>query len=102
IERKKQLKLFSAINYRQAMSEVENIIETYKKPSVAFIRHLHKILTENDPATDGEPGKFRTKPVKIRNSKMGDFYPAHHLKVSEFIEVYASQFPKNENLPDLI
>ena len=102
IERKKQLKLFSAINYRQAMSEVEDIIKTYKKPSVRFIRHLHKILTENDPATDGEPGKFRSKPVKIRNSKMGDFHPAHHLKVNEFMELYASKFPENENLPDLI
>lgn len=102
IERKRQLKLFSAINYRQAMGEVEDIIKTHKKPSVRFIRHLHKVLTENDPATDGEPGKLRTKPVKIRNSKIGDFHPAHHLKVNEFMELYASQFPENENLPDLI
>lgn len=102
IERKKQLKLFSAINYRQAMNEVEQIITTYKQPSVRFIRHLHKILTENDPATDGEPGKFRSNPVKIRNSKMGDFFPAHHLKVSEFMETYADQFHKNENIPDLV
>lgn len=102
VERKKQLKLFSAINYRQAMSEVEEIISTYNKPSVAFIRHLHKLLTENDPATDGEPGKFRMKPVKIRNSKLGDFYPAHHVKVSEFMDIFAQQYPLNDQMPDLV
>jgi Fic family protein len=102
IERKKQLKLFSAINYRQAMSEVEEIIATYKRPSVAFIRHLHKLLTENDPATDGEPGKFRAGPVKIGNSKLGDFYPAHHLKVGEFMDVFTRQFRLHEYMPDLV
>ena len=102
IERKKQLKLFSAINYRQAISEVEAVISKYKKPSIAFIRHLHKILTENDPATEGEPGKFRKKPVKIRNSKFGDFYPANHLKIDEFMELFVLQFPENIHTPDLV
>lgn len=101
-ERKAQLKLFSAINYKNAMSEVENIVKEYKKISVGFVRHIHKILTENDPATSGEPGKFRTTEVIVQNSKLGDFYPAHELKVPEFMDEYVKDSHNREALPNLI
>lgn len=101
-ERKAQLKLFSAINYKIAIGEVESIIRNYKVISVPFIRHLHKVLTENDPATAGIPGDLRKTSVVIQNSKLGDFYPAHELKISDFINRYVKDSVDRKEFPDLI
>lgn len=100
-EVKKKLKLFSAVNYRSSISEVERITKKYTKIEVGLIRHLHKVLTENDPSTKGTPGKFREKDVKIANSRLGDFYPANHVKVPEFIDEFVVQVNKND-IPTLI
>ncbi len=89
-EAKKRLKLFSAINYRVTINELEKIISDYKKLDVKLIRHLHKILTENDPATTGTPGKFREKEVKIHNTQLGDFYPATHVKIPELMDEFVA------------
>ncbi len=98
---KKKLKLFSAINYRISINELSRVCGDYKRIDIKLIRHLHKILTENDPATTGIPGKFREKDVKIDNSKLGDFYPAYHVKVSEFMDVFVKRI-NSEKLPKLI
>lgn len=102
IELKKELKLYSAINYKMAMGEVEDIIRGHKKVDLSLIRHLHKSLTENDPATTGEPGKFRMKDVIIRNSKLGDFYPATSTKVGEFMDDLVTQTAAKKDYPSLI
>jgi Fic family protein len=101
-ERKVQLKLFSAINYRMAMNEIEGIVGAYKKIDLPLIRHLHKILSENDPATKGVPGKFREEDVRIRSSRLGDFIPPHHLKVDELMGRFAAEIPNRKDLPSLI
>lgn len=101
-ERKKELKLYSAINYRVAMNEIEEIIGTHKRIDLSLVRHLHKILTENDPATKGESGVFRTSEVKIRNSKLGDFYPAAAIKVNDHMERMVEEIADREDLPTLV
>lgn len=101
-ERKAQLKLFSAINYKSAMDEVEDIIKTYKSLSIRFVRHLHKILTENDPATSGVPGAFRKHQVVIENSKLGDFWPADPMKITEFMDRFVKATHERHSLPQLI
>ncbi len=101
-ERKKELKLFSAINYRLAMNEIEDIVGGYNKIDVALIRHLHKILTENDPATSGKPGLFRESDVKIRNSRSGDFIPPPHLKVNDYVGRLVDEIANRQNLPSLV
>jgi len=63
-ERKKELKLFSALSYKFTINELERIIAEYKKIDTAVIRHIHKLLTENDPSTHGEAGSFRQSQVK--------------------------------------
>jgi len=80
-DKKVQLKLFSAINYKTTISKIEEIIGTTKKLDLRMVRHLHKLLTENDPSTKGTPGKFRTTEVKIQNSRLGDFYPPSAIDV---------------------
>ena len=101
-EKKKKLKLFSAINYKVAMGEVEDIIKGYTKIDLVLTRHLHKVLTENDPATKGTPGKFRTNEVVIQNSKLGDFYPAHPTKVDEFMATLIKQVVEKKDYPSLL
>ncbi len=101
-EKKKRLKLFSAINYKIAMGEVESIISGHKKVDLSLIRHLHKILTENDPATKGLPGSFRKNEVMIQNSKLGDFYPAHPTKVDEFMDELIKQVEQRKDYPSLL
>ena len=100
-EAKKRLKLFSAINYRTSIAELERIYKSYKKIDKGFVRHLHKVLTENDPSTSGVPGKFREREVKITNSRLGDFYPANPIKINEFIDELVQELEKHE-LPYLI
>lgn len=101
-EKKKQLKLFSAINYKMAMGELESIIKSHKRIDTALIQRLHKILTENDPATRGTPGKFREKEVKIQNSKSGDFYPAFPKKIDEFMDDFVQQVTERADFPSLL
>lgn len=101
-EKKKKLKLFSAINYKIAMGEVEDIIKGHTKIDLSLIQHLHKVLTENDPATKGTPGKFRTNEVVIQNSKLGDFYPAHPTKVDEFMDTLVKQVVQKKDYPSLL
>lgn len=101
-ERKKQLKLFSAINYRSAIDNVENIAKEYDTMSLALIRHIHKLLTHDDPATSGTPGMFRKKDVKISNSRLGDFHPPSHVFIEEFIKKYVEKIDGLTELPVLI
>lgn len=101
-EKKKQLKLFSAINYKMTVDELENIVKKYRKIDLILIRHLHKLLTENDPATTGQAGNFRKKEVIIRNSKLGDFYPTHPLKVDEFMERFSKEIDQRNDYPTLL
>jgi Fic family protein len=96
-ERKKALKLFSAINVRFTINELENIVKSYSDFDIALIRHLHKTLTENDPWTKGVPGKLRNNDVKISNSRLGDFYPPSHLKVSELMDRFVVEVKKDKN-----
>lgn len=96
-EKKKALKLFSAINVRSTINELDSIVENYKRLDLSLIRHLHKTLTEKDPATKGIPGKFREKDVHIKNSKLGDFYPPSHLKVGELMSRFAKDISMDEN-----
>lgn len=100
-EIKKKLKLFSAINYKNSINELEQIYTSYNKIDKSLIRNLHKILTENDPSTSGTSGKFREKEVKIQNSKLGDFYPANPVNVDEFIDQMIQDLNSCE-LPKLI
>jgi len=101
-ERKAQLKLFSAINYKIAIEQLENIVERYSRVSLRLIRHIHKILTENDPATKGVPGKFRDGDVAIENKELGNFYPASHLKIIDFMERYVNEVKRREKMPVLL
>ena len=101
-EKKKQLKLFSAINYKMAMLKLETIVHTHGKIDLALIRHLHSLLTEADPATKGSPGKFRNNEVVIRNSKLGDFWPAHPVKVNEYMDTFATQMHEKSDYPTLL
>lgn len=101
-ERKSQLKLFSAINYKSAMSEAENILQTYSDVSMPLIRHIHKLITENDPATKGAPGKFREKDVVIANSALGDFHPAHYLKITDCMEHYVQEAKERKQMPVIL
>ncbi|MFZ5376583.1 MAG: Fic family protein [Patescibacteria group bacterium] len=98
LEKKKELKLFSALNYKYTINELERIVAGYGKIDAGLIRHLHKLLTKNDPATHGDPGIFRTTQVKIRNSKLGDFFPPEPFEVSYLV---TQLFEKVSNLPDL-
>lgn len=82
---KKELKLFSAINYRRTIDKLEDISQGDKDISIRLIRETHQMLTMNDPATAGSPGVFRTKDVKIRNNKLGDFYPPSHMIVNDLM-----------------
>lgn len=101
-ERKVQLKLFSAINYRMAMNEIESIVGAYKRIDLPLVRHLHKILSENDPATRGVPGKFREEEVHIHSSRLGDFIPPSHLKVDELMGRFVAEITNRKDLPSLI
>lgn len=101
-EEKKRLKLFSAINYRVTMNEIEEILKEHKKIDLKLIRHLHHLLTANDPSTKGEPGKFREKEVVIQNSKLGDFFPANPLHVSEFMGEFVKGIDVMSGYPDLL
>lgn len=96
-DRKKELKLFSAINYKFTINELERIITEYKAIDTAVIRHVHKLLTENDPATHGEAGSFRKVQVKIRNSKIGDFYPPEPIHIPSLLEKLFKPLP---NIPE--
>lgn len=100
-ERKRQLKLFSAINYKTAMTEISGIVQQYKIMSLPLIRHVHSILTENDPATHGTPGQLRAHDVLISNSQLGDFYPSHPLKVAEHLERMVADYHVRATLPRL-
>ena len=101
-EKKKQLKLFSAINYKMAMEELEGIIRSHNRIDMALIRQLHRLLAENDPDTKGTPGKFRTNEVVIKNSKLGNFYPAHPNKVEEFMERFTKEVANKHDYPTLL
>ena len=101
MERKKQLKLYSAINYKFTINELESIVSKYKRFDIQLIRHLHKTLTEKDPSTKGIPGKFRGIDVRIQNSKLGDFYPPNHVKVPELMDKLVVEAVKDE-YPNLI
>lgn len=101
-KRKSQLKLFSAINYKVAIGDIENILKKYTEINMLLMRHVHKILTENDPATKGVPGSFRKKDVMITNSILGDFYPASYLKVEDFMERYVKESATRKKLPVLL
>lgn len=101
-ERKKQLKLFSATNYRMAINELESILAKHGKLDSDLICYFHKLLTEDDPATAGMPGELRTKNVKIANSKLGDFFPADHSNVSSFIDLLIDNLSVTSNLPKLV
>lgn len=96
-ERKKELKLFSALNYKYTMNELERVINQYQSIDTAVIRHLHKLLTENDPATHGSPGEFRRLHVKIRNSKIGDFFPPAPMVIPDLVERF---FQPIANIPE--
>jgi Fic family protein len=100
-EQKQSLKLFSAINYKTTINELEEIINSHKKLDVQLMRYLHKLLTEKDPATSGVPGKFREKDVRIRNTKLGDFYPPEHFKIPELMDRFVKEASKDQN-PNLI
>lgn len=100
-EIKKELKLFSALNYTVTIDELEEILKRYERIDIPVIQYLHKKLTENDPSTKGIPGKFREKDVKIENSLLGDFYPASHLKINEFMQRFVNN-NEIEIVPDLI
>jgi Fic family protein len=100
-EKKTQLKLFSAINYRMAMNEIDDIVKKYKKIDLPLIRHLHKLLAENDPSTSGIPGKFRQEDVRVRNSRLGDFLPPSHIKVGEYMERLIKEGKERERMPTL-
>lgn len=99
-EQKRDLKLFSAFNYRVTINELEDILKRYGKIDLQVMQYLHKHLTEKDPATTGVPGQFRKKDVKIANSKLGDFYPPSHLQVHELMKRFISN--ELEELPSLI
>jgi Fic family protein len=101
-ERKKQLKLFSAINYRSTIDDVESIAQEYDTMSLALIRHIHKLLTQNDPSTGGTPGLFRRNDVKIANSRLGDFYPPSHLFIEELMKKYVQKINGLSELPTLL
>jgi Fic family protein len=102
-ERKVELKLYSAINYRLTMNEIESIIGAYKKVDLLLLRHLHKLLTKNDPATKGVPGEFRKEDVVIENSKLGNFHPPSHLKVDEFMDRLVQEIDiRSFKVPDLV
>lgn len=101
MERKKQLKLYSAINYKFTINELESIVSKYKRFDIQLIQHLHKNLTEKDPSTSGDPGKFRGSDVRIQNSKLGDFYPPNHTKVPELMDRLVVEAAKDE-YPNLI
>lgn len=101
-ERKKQLKLFSAINYRNTIDDIESIAKDYDTMSLALIRHTHKLLTHNDPATNGTPGIFRRKDVKISNSRLGDFHPPSHVFIEELMKKYVEKSEALSDLPRLI
>ncbi len=97
-DRKKELKLFSALNYRLTINELEKIISDYGIIDTNLIRHLHKLLTDNDPATHGTPGSFRSTQVKIRNSKLGDFFPPEPFDIDYLIDQLSK---KLSGLPEL-
>lgn len=100
-EEKKQLKLFSAVNYKVTMSKLEDTIKKYNKFDNTFICHIHKLLTENDPATRGVPGMFRNVKVKIENSKLGDFYPPHQAKIPEYMLRFVKDIEARNSIPSL-
>ncbi len=96
-DKKVQLKLFSAINYKNTITSLEEIVSSQKVLDLRLMRHLHKLLTENDPSTVGTPGKFRTAEVKIRNSKLGDFYPPNAIEVPSLMQLFIDEeftFPR--------
>src|SRR3989344_4150376 len=101
-EKKKQLKLFSAVNYKTVMTRLEEIMQAHNRIDIPLLHKLHKLLTENDPATNGVPGKFRTKEVIIRNSKLGDFWPIHPLKINECMKVFVDQISEKTEFPSLL
>jgi len=101
-EEKKQLKLFSAVNYKVTMSELETIVKKYKTINLDLICYLHKLLTENDPSTDGVPGSFRDVIVKIKNSKLGDFYPADPKKIPDFTSKFVEKIVSRSTFPSLL
>ncbi len=93
-DHKKVLKLFAAVNYKHAITDLEGILANHPKIDLAVIRHLHQSLASNDPSTSGQPGSLRNKDVKIRNTALGDFYPPSHVVVKEYLE----QLVGGENL----
>jgi Fic family protein len=99
-EQKRDLKLFSAFNYRTTINELEDILGRYGKIDLPVIQYLHKHLTEKDPATKGVPGEFRNKDVKIANSKLGDFFPPSYVRVQELMRRYIAH--DLDALPELI
>ncbi len=101
-EKKKRLKLFSAVNYKLTMSELEDIVKGHKVVDLSLIRHLHKLLTENDPSTQGTPGSFRNVEVKIQNSKLGDFYPVHPTKMQDFTSRLVAEIDSRSAFPSLL
>ena len=91
VERKKELKLFSAIGYKLGLDELQEILRYGNPIDLVLLRHLHTIITQNDPATYGIPGKLREGNVVIRNSKLGDIAPPESVFVPELIETYLQQ-----------
>ena len=101
-ERKKQLKLFSAINYQTTLKNIEQFIKGKTRITHHVLRQIHKVLTENDPSTSGVPGRYRLDDVRVMNSKLGDFWPSSGIKVRDHMEEFIDQLEKNKRFPDLI
>ena len=91
VERKKKLKLFSAVGYKLGLDQLQEILHQGNEINLVLLRHLHKIITQNDPATYGVPGKLREGNVIIRNLKLGDIAPPESIFVPELIETYFQQ-----------
>jgi Fic family protein len=100
-ERKKQLKLFSAVNYKSTMNMLEDVLNGQPKISKLIIRQLHELLTKNDPFTSGTPGQFRKNDVIIRNSKLGDFTPANPLEINHYVGRLIAETINDKKMPSL-
>ncbi len=98
-ERKKQLKLFSAVNYKFALDQVGAMVESRSNISESLIKEFHHLIADDDPSTSGPVGSYRKKNVKIRNKKLGDFYPPEFVHIPSYMSVFISPQSGVEEVP---
>lgn len=95
-EKKKELKMFSAINYKQALNQLEKMVRDHKTINHSFLKQMHQVLVKHDPATKGSAGAYRINNVRIAHSKLGDFYPPAHTHVQQYMDRFFAEINEKD------